>query len=178
VDPDSAEAVSLRYLGLENVESVTGTILLSGAGANAAIGRSTTFRFDQRHVLYGKLRPYLNKVALPDFEGRCTTELIPLLPRPGVSREFLALLLRRPQTVAAAMREKTGARMPRANIPDLLRLCVTVPCQLEDQLMVAQRLVQELAFVDNARAACENQLRLLETYRHMRLMQFGGPKTA
>jgi type I restriction enzyme S subunit len=72
--------------------------------------------FDTHHVLYCKLRPYLNKVAVPDFVGRCSTELIPLLPKPDISREYLAWLLRRPQTVQAAMQERTGARMPRANM--------------------------------------------------------------
>ncbi len=36
--------------------------------------RSTAFRFDGRHVLHAKLRPYLNKVATPGFARSCLTE--------------------------------------------------------------------------------------------------------
>src|SRR5207237_1160909 len=91
VEPRTDEARSRKYLSLEHVESQTGRILASN-GANDE-GGSTTFAFGSRHVLYGKLRPYLNKVALPDSSGRCTTELIPLLPNERlIRREFLAFL--------------------------------------------------------------------------------------
>lgn len=115
-----------------------------------------TFRFDSRHVLYGKLRPYLNKVALPDFEGRCTTEAIPLLPAPDVEREYLAWLLRRPETVEWAMREKTGSRMPRADMDHLLALSVALPPLSEQQRIVAL-LRQQMALVERARVAASEQ---------------------
>ena len=57
----------LPYVGLENVESGTGRLLLESSSSQEAI--STSFVFTPRHVLYGKLRPYLNKVALPRFRG-------------------------------------------------------------------------------------------------------------
>src|SRR5690349_1680792 len=79
VDPLSDLARELPYISLEHIESNTGRILREPDAGTSGEGRSTTFAFDERHVLYGKLRPYLNKVAVPDFSGRCTTELIPLL---------------------------------------------------------------------------------------------------
>ncbi len=113
--PGSDLYTTRPYLSLEHVESNTGRILREPAEVIADEGQSTTFAFDSRHILYGKLRPYLNKVALPDFAGRCTTELIPLLPQ-GTDREFLAWILRRQETVETAMHEKTGSRMPRTDI--------------------------------------------------------------
>lgn len=172
VEPYSPLAEKLLYLSLEHVESVTGRILKETLGAPKDEGHSTTFRFDRRHVLYGKLRPYLNKVALPDFEGRCTTELIPLLPRAGVSREFLAWLLRRPQTVEAAMREKTGARMPRANISHVLSLSVIIPARLEEQQQLAAEASAAMSLITNAKAACQEQLRLLDIYTERMLGNF------
>jgi type I restriction enzyme S subunit len=103
---------------------------------NGEVGESTTFAFDQRHVLYGKLRPYLNKVALPRFEGRSSTEFIPLLPHPGISREFLALLLRRPETVRAVMAANTGSRMPRTDMKVLLNLKISLPGAAERERIV------------------------------------------
>lgn len=69
--PDGAEALQRRYVGLEDIESGTGLIASVAAGNELERDvASATFAFDQRHVLYGKLRPYLNKVALPTFVGR------------------------------------------------------------------------------------------------------------
>jgi type I restriction enzyme S subunit len=172
IEPDSVLARELPYISLEHIESVTGRILRKASVNIEDEVRSVTFRFDARHVLYGKLRPYLNKVALPDFEGRCTTELIPLLPRSDVSREFLAWLLRRPQTVEAAMREKTGARMPRADMRHILSLRLLIPDRLEDQKQIADDIAARMALIAEAKAACQEQLQLLDTYAHKILADF------
>ena len=126
----------LPYVGLENVESGTGRLLLESSSSQEAI--STSFVFTPRHVLYGKLRPYLNKVALPDFAGRCTTELIPLLPTDKLHRNFLFWLLLRPETVQVAMNGKTGARMPRADMELLLSMEIPLPPLATQQAIVAE----------------------------------------
>lgn len=174
INPDAALAKKLPYLGLEHVESGTGRIFGEQVVAGGSTGRSVTFHFDERHVLYGKLRPYLNKVALPDFEGRCTTELIPLLPRPGISREFLAWLLRRPQTVEAAIREKTGARMPRANMRHLFSLSVVIPAEIGEQQRLAAEMTTRMSLISEAKVACQEQLYLLGIYAEKLLASFSA----
>jgi type I restriction enzyme S subunit len=157
VEPNTREAESLVYYSLEHIESETGRILKSPVDQVEDEGKSTTFRFDECHVLYGKLRPYLNKVALPLSEGRCTTELIPLLPGDNVDRIFLAWLLRRQETVDFAMGEKTGSRMPRADMKLLLTLSVPLP-PLPEQQRIAALLKEHMAAVDKAREAAEERL--------------------
>lgn len=128
VAPDAPEAARLRYVGLEHIASGSGNI--SNAEVDDTVTpqvASVTFKFDPSHVLYGKLRPYLNKVALPDFEGRSSTEIVPLSPTPLVARDYLALLLRSDRVIAAAQRAAVGSRMPRADLDELLRLEVLVP---------------------------------------------------
>ena len=101
------------HLGLDQIESHTGTVLTKNRRPVSKAGNST-FPFDQSHVLYSKLRPYLNKVVVPDEPGIATTELIPLQPRPHLaSREFLAYYLRSPVFLAYASQYVTGAKMPR-----------------------------------------------------------------
>ncbi|MBK6433620.1 hypothetical protein [Candidatus Amarolinea dominans] len=52
---------------------------------------STCVRFGSQHVLYSKLRPYLNKVIVPSVEGIGTTEWVVLKPDPAlIDRRFLA----------------------------------------------------------------------------------------
>jgi len=157
VEPNTSEADSLIYYSLEHIESETGRILKSPVDQVEDEGKSTTFRFDDLHVLYGKLRPYLNKVALPLSSGRCTTELIPLLPGESTDRIFLAWLLRRVETVAFAMEGKTGSRMPRADMNRLLTLEIPLP-PLPEQQRIAALLKEQMAAVDKARAAAEERL--------------------
>ncbi len=156
IAPDSPAAPRLPYLGLEQIEAGTGRIL--SYDGNSAEGKSTTFAFDDRHVLYGKLRPYLNKVAVPNREGRCSTEIIPLLPT-GVDRSFLAFLLRTDRIIDGVMSEKTGSRMPRADMNALLHLEVSIPDSLDQQHQIAARLKAQLAEVETARQAAQTQLR-------------------
>ena len=157
IDGGSDFAAKLPYLSLEHVESQTGRILKEPSDPIDEEGKSNTFAFDKRHVLYGKLRPYLNKVALPDFAGRCTTELIPILPLASTERVYLAWLLRRQETVDAVMREKTGSRMPRADMDELL--AVEVPlAPLPEQQRIAAILADRLATHERALAALDAQI--------------------
>lgn len=161
VEPGSELARQLPYLSLEDIESHTGRIRRLDDLA-ATQGQSTTFAFDSRHLLYGKLRPYLNKVALPDFAGRCTTELIPFLPRANISRRYLGWLFRRPETVAFAMKGKTGSRMPRANIKELLTLPVAIPDSLEAQERLAAQIDADMMQLEIAKAAIKEQMEIIK----------------
>ena len=146
----------MAYLGLEHIEPTTGRILVEERDAQESDSKSTNFRFTTDHVLYGKLRPYLNKVALPEFSGRCTTEIIPLMPI-SVERRWLAWLLRRQEVVDHAMHGKTGSCMPRASMPDFLAMCVAVP-PLQEQRRVVARLEQQHGILDRARRTVADQL--------------------
>ena len=67
----------LPYVELEHIESNTGRFIGS---LDPQPVKSSTFRFSTEHVLYGRLRPYLNKAIAPDFEGHCSTEIFPIKP--------------------------------------------------------------------------------------------------
>jgi len=155
--PNTTAAKQLTYIGLEHIEGETGKIIGIVRGDNSSSIQSMTFRFDSRHVLYGKLRPYLNKVVLPDFEGRCTTELLPLLPECECARDYLAWFFRRSETVAEAMRHKTGTRMPRADMKELFKMLVPLP-SLPEQKRIAAKVQVLVEDVEHARTVCEAQL--------------------
>ena len=133
--PDAPLANQLPFVGVENIGSGNG-ILNFGTGSRIGDQKSAAYRFDERHVLYAKLRPYLNKVATPGFVGRCSTELVPLLPREGVDRDFLAYLLRRKETVDFATVSVTGTRMPRTNMKTLMLMRVPFPPRKEQLRIV------------------------------------------
>ncbi len=155
--PNTDLVKELPYIGLEHIESGTGKVIGKINDKDGKLIESITFQFDCRHVLYGKLRPYLNKVVTPDFEGRCTTELLPLLPKDGCDRDYLAWIFRWEETVSEAMRHKTGTRMPRADMDELFKMLIPLP-PLPEQIRIAAKIQEMMQEVEHARTACEKQL--------------------
>ena len=132
--PDPSDAV--WHLGLDQIESHTGIVLTKNRGPVSEAGNST-FPFDRSHVLYSKLRPYLNKVVIPDEPGIATTELIPLQPRPHlVSREFLAYYLRSPVFLGYAAQYVTGAKMPQVILDKFWAHEIALPPLTEQRRIV------------------------------------------
>lgn len=154
--PKSNEAMRLMYVGMEDIESNTGKITLNESIKWDSIS-SKTFYFNQNHVLYGKLRPYLNKVAEPYFEGRCSTELIPISPKSSCKRDYLAMLLRSSQTIQAAMKNKTGSRMPRADITEIMKLKIKLP-DMNEQESILQKMKLFTSQLDEIRSTINIQL--------------------
>ncbi len=125
----------LPYVGLEHIESNSGRFIGSLEPQEV---KSSTFYFNQQHVLYGRLRPYLNKVMLPDFEGHCSTEIFPIKPNKQVAREFLFYWLIAGSTVKKIDATWTGARMPRANMNQVLEFDIAFPPLQAQQTIVCQ----------------------------------------
>lgn len=124
----------LPFIGMEDVESHSGNFIGSRDPKKV---KSTTFHFDTRHVLYGKLRPYLNKVFVPNFEGHCSTEFLPLLPDDKfLIREWLSIWLRYEKTVDSIMRTNSGSRMPRANMDRVKEFKIPFPSIAEQRKIV------------------------------------------
>jgi type I restriction enzyme S subunit len=135
----TAEAIraGLKFVGMEHVDPDSGRIT-AGNGSRVGDGKSQSFLFNNRHVLFGKLRPYLRKIALPEGDGCSSTELVPLLPNPKhLDRSYLFHWLRRSTVINAVMAKNTGARMPRADMNVLLALPFPVPPLDEQRRIVA-----------------------------------------
>lgn len=129
-------------LSLDEIEAHTGRVLATTAAKVADLG-SSKCAFDSGNVLYSKLRPYLNKVVLPDQPGVGTSELIPLRPRPDkLDREFLAWYLRSPEFLEFAAQNTRGANLPRIAMAELWLHRVPVPPLPEQHRIVVR--IQEL----------------------------------
>jgi type I restriction enzyme S subunit len=116
-----------NYVGLEHIESETGKIK-SAVRVKRGELKSSKFQFDSNCILYGKLRPYLNKIALPDFSGICSTDILPLRPKEGrANKYFIAYLLKLPHYVSLATQQSTGANLPRLNPKNLQDFDVFLP---------------------------------------------------
>lgn len=136
----------LPYVGLEDIESNTGRFL--GATQPLSV-KSATFQFSSEHVLYGRLRPYLNKVLLPDFEGHCSSEIFPIKPGREITRNFLFYWLTSQPIVDKINATSTGARMPRANVNTVLKFDFSFPC-LDEQQRITTILDEAFSGIDTA----------------------------
>lgn len=128
--------LDLPYVGLEHIESNTGNFIGS---LDSRQVKSSTFHFNSKHILYGRLRPYLNKVLIPDFEGHCSSEIFPILVNDSIKREFLFFWLISSDTVKKINATCTGARMPRANMNELIKLNFSFP-SIDKQEALVQKL--------------------------------------
>jgi len=125
------------YLGLEHIE--TGGYIAKANAVNAGDLKSSKFAFDTRHVLFGKLRPNLAKVARPPFEGVCSTDIVPILPGPNLDRDYLANFLLTPQIVNWASSRTSGVNLPRLSPGVLEGLEIPLP-PLPEQRRIASTL--------------------------------------
>ncbi len=106
---------NLPHIGIDSIEKNTG--ILSGyrtVKEDNVI--SPKYHFGPQHILYSKIRPALNKVAVPDFEGLCSADCYPLLPIDGFcERKFLAHVLRSDYFLRYVLSFSVRSQMPKVN---------------------------------------------------------------
>jgi len=114
------------HIGIDSIEKNTG--VLSGyrtVKQDNVI--SPKYYFGPQHILYSKIRPALNKVAVPDFEGLCSADCYPLLPIGGFcERKFLAHVLRSEYFLSYILSFSVRSQMPKVNRKQLEGF--TFPC--------------------------------------------------
>ena len=138
-------------LELENIEKDTGRLVLRVRSAEGA-SQSTKSEFLPGDILYGKLRPYLNKVLVADEPGYSTTEIVAIRPYLPLCSEYCALALRRPDFVKYVTRLGQGTKMPRLRTEDAVVAPFPLPPLAEQHRIVAK--VDELmALCDRLEAA-------------------------
>ncbi len=103
------------HIGIANIEKNTGKLVnyKSVSEDNLTSGK---YIFTPEHIIYSKIRPNLNKVALPDFEGLCSADSYPLkVKSKNAHRVFFAYLLRSESFIDFILRHSTRTNIPKAN---------------------------------------------------------------
>jgi type I restriction enzyme S subunit len=154
--PDSAV-----YVGLEHVESWTGRLLLENQPETVD---SVVGSFRAGDVLFGKLRPYLAKVARPDFDGVCTSEILPLRPVPECSQSYVMYELLNAPYIRWLDSLTYGTKMPRVSPDQVASSFVGLP-PLPEQRAIATLLDRETARIDALVTKKERLIELLQEQR-------------
>ena len=113
-------------LNLDMIESQTGRVIDYLEVDNNNIP-SSTVKFNENCVLYSKLRPYLNKVVIPNKSGYGTSELIAIETNSKINKYYLASALRSDSFVKFIDATSYGVKMPRASVDALKNFCIPVP---------------------------------------------------
>ncbi len=175
IERDSIQPCEIKtgtsYVGLEHIES-GGDIPYVPEVSKGDLA-SSKFRFTSKHILYGKLRPYLAKIACPNFDGICSTDIVPILANTNMDKQYICYFLRQPKIVALANSRSTGANLPRLSPKALSEILLPVP-PLHEQKRIAEILDRAEALRSKRRAA----LALLdELTQSIFLDMFGDPVT-
>ncbi len=135
--PDIPSEEKYWWLNLDMIETYSGVVIEKVYAELESIGNSTS-TFDATMVLYSKLRPYLNKVVVPEGYGYCTNELVGLKPDENVlNKHFLFNLLRSDNFVSFANSLSSGAQMPRMPVKALREFqCILPPIDLQEKFVM------------------------------------------
>ncbi|MBC9719399.1 restriction endonuclease subunit S [Streptomyces sp. TRM66268-LWL] len=139
----------LPYLGMDHVESHTGRILDLGTAATI---KSSSPVVKPGYLLYGRLRPYLNKVALADFSGICSGEFIAFPPSSAIDSRFLQHRLLSPDFVHYVMQKNPTGDRPRAHWEQFSDFTILLP-PLAEQHRIVAKLDEQLAHVEAGQSA-------------------------
>ena len=126
--------------------------------------KSTKNKFKEGDILYGKLRPYLNKVVIADDNGVCSTEIIPLNAEPNVNNHYLFHWLRSETFLNYVVEVSYGVNMPRLGTKDGLLAPFILP-PLTEQKVIADKLDTLLAQVETSKARLDRIPQILKTFR-------------
>ncbi|QDG35285.1 restriction endonuclease subunit S [Alteromonas mediterranea] len=150
-------------LELEDIEKDSSRILKRLDSTERPF-RSTKNRFSVGDVLYGKLRPYLNKVVIANNSGVCSTEIIPLNVEPHIDNRFLFYWLKSKTFLDFVNSVSYGVNMPRLGTKDGLRAPFNLAPRAE-QKIIADKLDTLLAQVEATKARLERIPEILKTFR-------------
>lgn len=156
------------YLGLEDIDAGGGAVRPHPVQAGE-LG-SNKFVFNSQHILYGKLRPYLAKIAPAPGSGICSTDILPIRPT-GVDQTFLLHFLRQPKIVGHAAARSSGANLPRLAPTELEKFRLPLP-PMDEQKRIAAVLDKAGELQSKRRAAIAHLDSLTEA---IFLNMFGDP---
>jgi type I restriction enzyme S subunit len=154
-NPSSPKYCDLLHVSAENIESVTGKLINLKSAKDDGM-TSNKYFFDKGDVLYSKLRPYLRKIALPDFSGLCSADMYPIKCNPDLlDSRFLKLLLTSKAFTEYANEMSARSRMPKLNRDQLYNWKFSLP-SIEIQQSITSKIEHAMKIGDEGLKASDN----------------------
>ena len=152
IDPKNKQGEAF-YVGLENIESNSG-LITGNLMTNYQEIKSLKNSFKSGDILYGKLRPNLNKVWLANCEGICSTDILVFRAKENSDTNFYWYLMLSEEFINEVMTGIKGAQLPRVGFEYLRNIILPLP-PLKIQKEIITKIEAERASVESAKKLIE-----------------------
>ncbi|MDO9475967.1 MAG: restriction endonuclease subunit S [Pseudohongiella sp.] len=132
---DNPEAI---HIAPNHIESWTGVVLSLQTVSEDGV-TSAKHRFTKGQIIYSKIRPYLAKVTIADFDGLCSADMYPINSR--INSQFLFYWMITSEFTEWASNAESRSVLPKINQKDLSRIPVPTP-PIEEQTEIVSRIVE------------------------------------
>ena len=153
VIPQQISQNSVKYIGLENIQKYRGT-LIGEIDCDPKSIKSSKRVFKKGDILYGKLRPNLNKVCLAEFNGICSTDILVFRMKESHKSEVYHSILFSNIINKEVLKGITGSQLPRTSFNHMKRIKVPV-IPLGSQKQIVERLELERKIVESNKKLIE-----------------------
>ncbi|WP_281613109.1 restriction endonuclease subunit S [Flammeovirga sp. SubArs3] len=162
-------------LELEDIEKRTSK-LLKKVFYKDRIFKSSKNWFSKGDVLYGKLRPYLDKVIVADERGVCSTEIIPIKLFGSIYPDYIRLFLKSSFFINYANRSTHGMRMPRLGTESAKKAIIGIPPE-QEQKAIVQIVKQLFSEIEQLEEQTKKRIQLKEDFATSSLQQLTSSDT-
>lgn len=149
---------SLRYIGLEHLEKDKGIIGYTSAEGICSLKNI----FYPGQILYGRLRPYLNKHDIAYFYGVCSTDILVFNCKKGIYNKFINFFLNVNYVTEYAVINSKGINLPRVSAQSILNIAFPLPT-IDEQQRIVDCIESLFAKLDEAREKAEAVLDSFES---------------
>lgn len=146
----------VNYIGLENIETSKGIISKN----NSSEVKSIKTKFKKDDVLYGKLRPYLNKHDVVNFDGICSTDILVFRFNDINTAKYINYYFNLPMFIQYAVENSSGINLPRVSEKTISKYKISLPTIEEQQEII--NILDKLLAKYNKIKNLEQQLEKIE----------------
>ena len=136
----------IKYIGLEHLEKDKGIVGFSSADKV----KSTKNAFKEGQILYGRLRPYLNKHDITSFDGVCSTDILVFEVTNLVANVLVDKFFNLPFFIEYVVSNSKGINLPRVSEETVLNTTFPLP-PLSEQQRIVERIEELFAKLDEAK---------------------------
>lgn len=155
------------FVGLEHIGKGSRKIIGKGNSKNT---KSLKSIFKRGNILYGKLRPYLNKVTVASFDGVCSTDILVFPQNDNLNSKYVALFLSTNQFVQFANKNMSGVQHPRIKFEKFSEYSIPL-APLNEQKRIVQKIEELFSLIENIEKNIYSDLSKLNTLRSAILKQ-------
>lgn len=165
---------SIRYVGLEHIEKDSGIIGYS----YVTDVKSLKSVFHAGQILYGRLRPYLNKHDVATFDGVCSTDILVFQSSKAILPKYINFFLSQRDFIEYAISNSKGINLPRVSEMAVSKAFCPLP-PLAEQQWIVERIERLYAKLDEVKENVQNVIDSFENRKSAILHKaFNGELTA